>query len=262
MAPAAVEILLELGALDRVVAIGDFVLWPPTIQELPRIGPYDAPNEEMLLDLEVDTLITSYSEAAGGRLERLEKLGVKVLTLKLGTYEGVFDSLLQVGRFLGTEPRAQALALAIRERLDEIRKRAAGAPRRRVLAVVGQNPLYVAGPGSYLHEIISMVGGQNVAADALAPYQLVSLEAMLERQPEIIIDISDNRPGALRGQRLGSWGDWPFLPAVKQQQVYWVDPTRLMIPGPRLPEMATLVGKLIHPEIFGSLSPEEFLPMQ
>jgi ABC-type Fe3+-hydroxamate transport system substrate-binding protein len=45
MAPAAMEILLELGALDRVVAIGDFVQWPPVIQELPRIGAYDAPND-------------------------------------------------------------------------------------------------------------------------------------------------------------------------------------------------------------------------
>lgn len=258
MAPSAAEILHVLGRLDHVVAIGDFVDWPPEIRELPKIGAYDAPNEELLLSLGVDVLITSYSQAANPRLERLQGLGLEVLALQTGTYEGVFESLLAVGRLFGAEARAEALESEIRTRLETLRQKAATAPRRTVLIAVGRDPLYVAGPGSHLDQMIVLAGGVNVAADGRSSYQLVSLEAMLERRPEVIVDTSLNIPGAPRGRQLGTWAQWPFLPAVREKRVYWVDPSRLVIAGPRLPEMTELLGRMIHPEIFGEPTPEDF----
>ena len=142
-----------------------------------------------------------------------------------------------------------------------MRARAAAAPARRVLVVVGREPLYVAGPGSHLDELLRAAGGENVAADALSPYQLLSLEAALARRPEVIVDSSENRPGAMRGRALGDWGRWPFLPAVAERRVYFVDPVRLSIPGPRLGEMAELLARLIHPEVFGEASPAELGPL-
>ena len=145
----------------------------------------------------------------------------------------------------------------MRGRLRDLEQRAEGAPRRSVLFVVGRDPIYVAGPGSHIDEMISMVGGVNVAHDLASPYQRLSMEAVLERMPEVIIDTSDNRPGALRGVEPGWWGQWPSLPAVADGAVYWVDPSRLVIPGIRLPEMARLMSRLIHPEAFGEADARE-----
>ena len=125
-------------------------------------------------------------------------------------------------------------------------------PRRRVLCAVGRDPLYAAGPGSHLDELLRAAGGENVLADAGAPYVLASLEAVLARRPEVIVDLSDNRAGAPRGVVAGDWARWPFLPAVVDGRVYQVDPVRLAIPGPRLAEMAELLARAIHPERFGS----------
>jgi ABC-type Fe3+-hydroxamate transport system substrate-binding protein len=105
--------------------------------------------------------------------------------------------------------------------------------------------------------MVRLVGCQNVAHDALAPYQQVSLEAILERSPDVIIDTSDNRPGAARGRLAGDWGRWEFVPAVREHRVYQVEPGRLVIPGLRLPEMTLLMGKLTQPEIFGEASKAE-----
>ena len=100
--------------------------------------------------------------------------------------------------------------------------------------------------------------GENIAADASSDWQLLSLEVIFERAPEVVIDTSDNGDGALRGRVAGPWGRWPFLPAVENDRVYWVDPLRLVIPGPRLPEMTRLMGRIIHPEVFGEPSPADF----
>ncbi|HSM14510.1 MAG TPA: hypothetical protein VLA66_10635, partial [Thermoanaerobaculia bacterium] len=88
-------------------------------------------------------------------------------------------------------------------------------------------------------------------------YALVSLETALARAPEVILDTSDNRRGALRGAAPGEWARWPFLPAVAEGRVFHVDPSRIVIPGPRLAEMAELVARLVHPEVFGVASIEE-----
>lgn len=261
MAPAAAEMLGALGKLDDVVGVGDFTNWPPAVRSLPRLGPYDTPSAEPVLRLRVNLLVTSHSAAGHSSVARLRELGVRVLELQTGTYEGTLASLVELGQVVDREREARALAQQIRTRMDALAKRAAAVPRRRVLFVVGRDPLYVAGPGSHIDALITAAGGENIAHDARSPYQLASVEAMLERKPEVIIDTSDNRPGAPRGPANGSWAKWPFLPAVAANRVYWVEPDRLSIPGPRLPEMAELLARMVHPEIFGAPAPSEYGPL-
>jgi iron complex transport system substrate-binding protein len=257
MAPAAAEMLEALGALDRVVAAGDFVRNPVSLRSLPQLGAYNAPNVERLVELRVDLLVTTESEAAQPTHRRLEELGVQVLPLDTSTYDGVFDSLGRLGRTLGLEARSREIERDIRGRLLEIRRRADGRTPRRVLFVVGRDPLYVAGPGSHVDEMIALVAGVNVAADTNSPYPRLSMEAVLERLPEVIVDTSSNLAGAAFGRSNGSWAEWSFLPAVRDGRVYQVHPERLVIPGMRLAEMTLLMGKLVQPEVFGEARDDE-----
>ena len=261
LAPAAAETLELLGAADRVVAVGDWVTWPPRLAALPKLGSYDAPSTERLLALQVDALITTSSVAGRGERDELEHLGIRVIEVDTSTFAGTLAGIEQLGRLVDREDRARELVRSIRARLDAVAARVAGVPRRSVLVVVGREPLFVAGPGSHLDELVRLAGGTNVAADAGSAWALVSLESVLARRPEVIVDSSDNRPGARRGAVAGEWGRWPFLPAVAAGRVYHLDPSQLSIPGPRLPEMAELVGRLIHPEVFGAPRPEDFGPL-
>lgn len=260
LAPAAAETLARLGAAERVVAVGDWVTWPPELAARPRLGSYDAPSAERLLELGVDTLITTAS--AAGRAERAElaRLGIEVVELDTETFEGTLAAIAELGRRVGREAAAEALVEEIRARLDGIARRVAGARRPRVLVAVGREPLYAAGPGSHLDELVRLAGGENVVADAGAPWAMVSLESVLARRPEVVLDSADNRPGAARGALPGEWARWPFLPAVRDGRVYHLDPARLSVPGPRLPEMAELVARLLHPEIFGPPRASDFGP--
>jgi iron complex transport system substrate-binding protein len=251
IAPSAAEMLEGIGMLDRVVGVGDFVTAPDAVADLPRVGSYDAPNVERILELRANLVISTSGDAASASHQRLRDLEIEVIDLDTSTYDGVFASLRELGARLHREAEARELEESILTGIDSVRRRASNARRRRVLFVVGRDPLYVAGPGSHLDELIGIAGGENVAHDALSPYQMVSMESMLQRMPEVIIDTSDNRPGAVRGRMPGPWARWKFLPAVKNDRVYHVDPDRLVIPGIRLPDMADLTGRMIHPEIFG-----------
>jgi len=258
LAPAAAETLASLGLAERVVAVGDYVIWPPELAARPRVGAYDAPSAERLLELEVDLLVTTAGVAGREERRRLASLGVETLELDSATYEAALASIVALGERVGAAERAAALVAEIERRVAAVAAATASLPRRRVLVVVGREPLFVAGPGSHLDRLLEAAGGVNVAADLASPWAQASLEAMLERAPEVIVDTSDNRPGAPRGLAAGGWGRWPFLPAVAGGRVAHVDPWRLTLPGPRLGEMAELLARLVHPEALGAPSPAEF----
>jgi iron complex transport system substrate-binding protein len=258
LAPAAAETLARLDAADRVVAVGDWVAWPPEIAARPKLGAYDEPSRERLLELGVDTLLTSASVAGRAGRDELERLGIRVVEIETDTFDGALRGIETVGALVGREDAAAALVADVRARVTAVEAAVAGAPRVRALVVVGREPLYVAGPGSHLDELVRLAGGENVAGDAGAPYALVSLEAMLARRPEVIVDTSENRPGAPRGALAGDWSRWPFLPAVAAGRVHFVDPDRLTIPGPRLGEMAERMGRFLHPERFGAPAPADY----
>ncbi len=262
MAPAAAEVLEILGVTDRVVGRGDFVVWPPALQKVPKVGAYHAPSVETVLSLGTTLLLTTSSQAAQGAHAKLRELGVEVLALETNTYESMLASIVAIGTKVERTEEAHRVVAGIRSEMDGIRAAARDAPARRVVFVVDRDPVYVAGPGSHVDEMIRAVGGENIAADADADWQLLSMEIIFERAPEVIIDTSDNGDGALRGRMAGPWDRWPFLPAVEKNRVYWVDPIRLVIPGPRLPQMTRLVGRLVHPEIFGEPSPEDFQALE
>jgi len=260
MAPAAAEMLQALDVAERVVGVGDFVSEPESLAALPGIGAYNAPSIERVIELRADLYLSTKSQAATAAHRRLETLGVDVVALDTSTFDGVFASLAELGRLLERDEQAQSLASEMRRRLEEIRRTAESLPPRKVLFVVGRDPLFVAGKGSHIDEMIALVGAVNVIDDASSPYNRVSMEAALERMPDVIIDTSDNGPAALRGRLAGEWARWEFLPAVQTGRVYHVDPSRLVIPGIRLPEMTSLMGQLIQPEAFGEVTDAELAP--
>lgn len=251
MAPAIAEILVALELDEQIVAVGDYVDRPDSLSDLPRIGAYDGPSIERIVELEIDLYLTTRSQAAGRAHARLASLGIEVADLDTSTLESLFESIERIGDLLDRKEPARSLLRRMRQGIAEIEREAESLERRSVLIVVGRDPLYVAGPGSHLDQMVRLAGGSNVFSDSGEPYRRVSLEAALERLPQVIIDSSDNRDGAPRGRLVSGWSEWEFLPAVRENRVYWLDPSLLSIPGSRIPEMTRLVAQLIHPERFG-----------
>lgn len=246
-APSAAEVLVALDLGERVVAVGSHGPWPGELAALESAGSFDRPDLERIVELETDLVINTASVAAAGGHERIERLGIAVESLDTSTFAGVFASLERVGVLFDRQERAAEIAGEMRAGLERVRVATADLPRKSVLFVVGRDPLYVAGPGSHVDELIRLGAGTNVAHDATSPYQQFSVEAVLERRPEVIVDTSGDA---------GYWDRWPFLPAVRDGSVYRVEPNVLVIPGIRLPEMARAMTELIHPGTFAQTTDE------
>jgi iron complex transport system substrate-binding protein len=255
-APSITEMLYALGLGDRVVGVTTFCHYPPEAARKPKIGNYLRPDVEAIVALQPDLVIVEKSMIR--RSVELPTLRLNVVEVDGSTISGIYDSIREIGRWAGVPARAEALCSSIESELGRIRRRTARLPRRRVLFIVGRTPgriedLIAAGSSSYLNEVLDIAGGDNVLQDAAIAYAKVSLEEVLARNPDVIVDMGEmaRTVGVTEEQKqsvVELWNRYPFLAAVKQNRVFAVASDIFVVPGPRVVKAAKEFARMLHPE--------------
>lgn len=254
-APSITELLYALGLGNRVVGVTRFCRYPPEAQLKPKIGDYTSPNLEAIAALRPDLVIIQTNPIH--LADRLGKLKLRVLEINQDNIAAIYKSIHDVGAATGTEHTATQLSDSILAGLGKIRNRVAGLPRVRMMFVIGRSPnrldgLVVAGRASYLNEVIEIAGGENVFRDALAGYPEVSLEEVMARNPEVIVDMGDmsdtvSVTAEHKRSVIALWDRIPNLAAVKEHRVFAVASDIFVVPGPRVIEAAKAFAEMLHP---------------
>ena len=255
IAPNTAEIVCELGAADRLVAVGRYCKYPPRIAGLPRIGGLRDPDLEAILALQPDLLMVRGRTAAVERLCRDN--GIRVYHDPTETLADIERAVLEIGDLLGLGDRAADVISRMRSELSSIRRSVAALPRPRVL-FTNRNPgqlaaIYTVAKGSYLDELISLAGGENIFGDQDTPYPLIGLEEILVRRPEVIIESLFGQGGGpgMRSAVAAQWRAVGRIPAVETGRVHVLTADYATVPSPRVVRMASDLVKIIHPEIAG-----------
>jgi iron complex transport system substrate-binding protein len=254
-APSITELLYALGLGDRVVGVTRFCRYPPEAQLKPKIGDYTSPNLEAIAALKPDLVVIQTNPIHLADL--LGRVKLHVLEIDQENIAAIYKSIRDVGAATGTEKRAVQLTDSIREGLAKIRTSVSGLPRVRMMFVIGRSPdrldgLVVAGRASYLNEAIEIAGGENVFKDAKAAYPEVSLEEVMARNPEVIVDMGDmsDTVGVTEQHKrhvVALWERIPTLAAVKQHRVFAVASDIYVVPGPRVIDAAKAFAEMLHP---------------
>lgn len=222
LAPSMTEILYDLGLGGRIAAVTDFCDYPEEAKSKPKIGGYANPSLEAIVAATPDLVILAED---GNPLD----IGAKLRKLKINTYvfrarrlrelpQGIRD----LGRALGIENRANRRASEIEAQLNhyagKFQSSASLHLRRKALFIIHPEPLMVAGRGTVIDDVLTLLGLQNIAADAGAPYAKYTLEEVIRRAPDVVFfgqgPMSRNLSKALL-RRLHS------LEAVQKGHVYY-----------------------------------------
>jgi len=255
-APSITELIYALGLGDRVVGVDRFSRYPADALKKPKIGDYSNPNLETIASLRPDLVIIPTNPVK--LADRLTTLRLKVLEIDQESIAKLYASFRIVGQATGAVPEAAKLTATVRDQLEAVRARAAPLKKTRMMFVVGRTPnrldgLIVVGQASYLNEIIALAGGENVFRDAVASYPTVSLEEVLARNPDVIIDMGDMADtvgvtDAHKRQVTSLWERLASLSAVKQHRVHPVASDVYVVPGPRVVDAAKAFFEMLHPE--------------
>ncbi|HJY81452.1 MAG TPA: ABC transporter substrate-binding protein [Candidatus Binatia bacterium] len=249
LAPSVTETLFALGAGEQLVGICTFCDFPREVERIDRIGSYIEPNVEAIVAKAPDVVI-GVPPNSPEAVAALQRAGLKVVIVQVDTIEQIEAAMRTIAREAGRETEGEALLTDVQRQMAAVQARLDGAPQRRVLMVVGQNPLIAVGSGIFLNELITQAHGVNIAADTNQQWPRLSLEVAVAKQPDVIIDGSMGSEEKDEAQLFGVWQNFPELPAVRNNRLYGRRSYTLLRPGPRLAEGFEEIARLIHPERF------------
>jgi iron complex transport system substrate-binding protein len=255
-APSITELLFALGLGDRVAAVTDFCRYPAEALRKPKIGGYTQPNLEAIAAARPDLVLIQTNPIDLRR--KLEALKLRVVEVDQGSLESLDRSIQQIGDAAQVPDRARAMRASIQKDLAAVRQSASRFPATKVMFVVGRSPnslegLVVVGRSSYLNEVMTLAGGANIFRDAVAAYPTVSLEEVIARNPDVILDMGDMTAtvGVTDEHKRGVvrlWDRARTVAAVRNKRVHAIAADQFVVPGPRVTEAARAFLKLLHPE--------------
>ncbi len=253
LAPSNTEILFALGLADRVVAVTDFDDYPPEAKEKPSIGGFSTPSIEEVVALSPDLILaTSIHEKR--IIPQLEAKGMTVFALNPQTLDEVLEAIILVGKITGQEEAASGLVAEMQDRIKAVTDRTVALPeaqRLKVFYLVWHDPLMTAGSGTLHDEIIRQAGGTNIARD-LTGWAAISLEAVIQANPEVMIaGVSHGTGENLNFQFITTERRLRNTDARRNNRVHGMDGNLTSRPGPRIVDGLEKFAEFIHPELFG-----------
>jgi iron complex transport system substrate-binding protein len=243
LVPSITDSVFSLGAADDVVAISDYVKYPPEALVKPSVGSISNPSMETILSLHPDLVLGMPKSNQRSVLDQIQSLGIPVYLVDPHGIAGILQSITSLGQAINREPQAAAVVARLLQRIAAVRASVQGKPVIKVFAPVSYDPVITIGKGAFITEIIEAAGGQSITADLAQEWPQISMEAVVARAPEalllvhggrITIDLLKDRPG------------WNALPAVRERRVYFLD-RRIEFPSPVAIDALEDLAKQFHP---------------
>jgi iron complex transport system substrate-binding protein len=229
LAPHITELAYAAGAGGRLVATVEYSDFPASARTLPRIGDAFRIDLEQLLALRPDLVLSWQDGTPAAVLERLDALGLRHEAVSAVRLDDIATAMERIGTLAATTGYASRAAADYRRRLAELRAAHAGRTPRSVFIEVDDRPLYTVSGRHLISEVVALCGGRNVFGELRQLAPQVTLEAVLARDPEVILSLDDTV-----ADPLAEWARWPQLRAVRDRAVHSLPSDLLTRATPRI----------------------------
>lgn len=230
LAPGPTAMLLAAGAGSRLVGTIEYTGQPASENALPKIGSADAIDMERLIALKPDVVVVWPDGNNPAQIATIEGLGIPVYRQEAVTLDGIGGSIRRLGKLAGTSSAADETAATLEARLATLRKEYANAGHSpSVLLEVWDRPLYTVGGKELMSDALRVCGAHNVFADLPQRAPAIGIEAVLARNPDIIVAAA---PPGMGASWLAEWRRFPSLRAVRTGQLMAFEDQRLVELGP------------------------------
>ncbi|MBA3319666.1 MAG: ABC transporter substrate-binding protein [Gemmatimonadales bacterium] len=228
--PTTTELLFALGAGPRLVGRSDACDFPAGAAAVPSVGAGFPPAVEAVVGTRPDLVVLYHSAGNAAAAARLRHLGVPVIRLRTDRLADVARAARVLGRVTGAPAAGDSIADRLEAELDRLRPAPADSARLiSTLLLAWDQPVIALGAGSFASELVELAGGRNVFGDLAAPSVPVSLEAIAQRAPAVLLLVGSELPGLERRP------EWRVLPAVRAGRVLRLTESSSNRPSPRAP---------------------------
>ncbi len=253
LAPSNTELLYALGLGNKVVGVTEVCDFPVEVAKVEKVAGFNSVNLEKIVAVKPDLVLAARGNDIEG-IRSLRELGIRVFSLDIQSLQQLVQAVDRVGALCGVAEEAARLRGGLDKRIQTVADRLAqvqGKPR--VLWGYWSDPVYTAGPGTMIDDVITQAGGFNVASAAEGAWPQIGLETILSWAPEVIVTTylpAGQDSLATEILRLQKTDGWKKVPAISNSRLYYIEADWLMRPGPRLVNAYEQLARTIHPQLF------------
>lgn len=236
LSPHLTELVYAAGAGRQLVGAVEYSDYPAAARQVPRVGDAFRVDLEAIAAVRPDLILGWPSGNSRTVLDRLRRLGYRVVDLEPHTLEDIGRHIRLIGAAAGTENMAGRAASDWDSSLAGLRQRYTMLAPVSVFYQIAPQPLVTATGSHFIGEAIRLCGGVNVFESVPALTPVVSQEAVIATAPEVIIaaDLEPGPASTANASPLQMWRSWSALPANKLDGLFVIDPGLLNVPGPRM----------------------------
>jgi len=256
LVPAVTEMLFAIGAGPGVVGVSSYDAFPAEVRSLPKVGALVDPDFERILSLRPDLVVVygSQDELIG----RLDRSRIQVFRYRHAGLADITTTIRAVGATVGRPAEAAQLAGEIEAAIDATRQIVRNERPPSTLLVFDREPgtlrgMFASAAVGFMHDMLIAAGGADVLQDVKRESLQISLEILLARAPEVIIEVHPS--GGWTPERFAReravWATVPSLPAARTGRIHILADDRLLIPGPRVADAIRLLAETLHPRLRG-----------
>lgn len=231
LSPHVTELLFVIDAGGKLVGTVEHSDYPPAAQSIRRVGGYNALDLESILELQPDLIIGWRTGNNPVQLEKLKALGLPVFISEPRQILDITHTAKRLATLTGTGSQAKVFIQQFEQQFVSLQQRYTRRPPVKLFYEVWHQPLITINGEHLISDIISLCGAVNVFADVPTLAPTVSLEAVLEAAPDIIVTGTSRQT---QRDWFTSWQRWPQLPAVASNQLYFINPDLIQRHGPRI----------------------------
>lgn len=184
LVPSITETLIDLGVGKRLVGRTSYCVHPrEAVESIPKIGATKGVSFEKIDALSPDLIVANKEENRKRHIDRLRERYTVFVTYPRSV-EGAVKTVLDLGRLVGAEARGGAIACEC----DELLERASAAvtgKRLRTACMIWRDPWMAVGSGTYMNDLLDVVGFRNVFEKPRYPE--TALEDLAAREPDVVI---------------------------------------------------------------------------
>lgn len=259
LTPSVTEILFALGLDNKVIGVTEFCDYPPKVPklvdngEIEVVAGFTTTNTEKVVSLNPSLVVTA-AGTSKDTINQLEKMGIPVLGIEGENLSDAISDIELVGRATGTLEKARDITQEMRKEMNRIVEKTSDIPkneRPKVFYEIGTNPIWTAGPETFIHEIINLAGGINVAENIDRQYSSLTAEEVITMNPGVFIIAVHGTEDPL--STVKSVKDrFEGIDAVEENRVNKLSPEEIDMfsrAGPRLINALGRMTNLLHPEL-------------
>ncbi|MFA6169722.1 MAG: helical backbone metal receptor [Candidatus Margulisiibacteriota bacterium] len=239
--PALTEIIFALKLEAKVIGVTNNCDYPAPAKLKEKIGGYTI-SLEKVASLKPD-IVFMQEDAQKGEIKKLVDYGLPVFSLNLRTAPEVLAGIDEIGKVTGQTREAAALLAKMRREILAIKQNSSGRPKKKVIMIVGYDPLIVVGGNNFINDYLVWAGAENIAAHSKSAYPQFSFEKLVQIDPAVII-IPE---GLVKKEQVESDSRWQRLSAVRKHRLLFMDAALVSRPGPRIATAAKIVADYLYP---------------